>query len=661
MTTIEQRISSNLTEEGGLPHAMFQTYLPAIESYFSGLHLNFVSPEEDHPILGGRAMEGDLQGLIIAIEKSKFGEEISTKSIIDIDNHVNDFLTHANEQKEYTTVSGGLSDLFGQFRLKSKSGIDLMSQTTVLIISQGKLNVDEFNRNDYHLPIEVIDLNIAEQSYDLSEETVKNTNEGVFSFNPSKHERPKVFSDPAPHQSHAIHMGHITGLALSDMFRYFGRKMIEVNVRDFLGDTSINKGMRSTIKDEPERFAAYNNGLTIVCSQVEIENNEIVSITNPSVVNGGQTTMVIVDESRKGTPVHQVRVPIRIVEIKSEHAADKLQFPSLISRYANMQNNIKTTDQLVNESPHPELNKYCDENVAELDGWYYAHRRGMVKTRALEMGDDFEKWIEKHPETKRVEAIDASTMWAAWIGEPAAASLGSQRCFTFYHGYVTTENAKQRLKYNHFLKQTFALKIIRDKLKVISQVTKQTTMFSATLPHTLGWFSHLTEHKFDLIDIFNNGEVDGETGYILRVLFDHVNQYLRKIEDELPSEHAKRKECTDTIRTIQLDEKVLSKLQKLPLTTGRPLKGEPLGSFLMRIGQTKLYDAFNFIKYEHSDGNTGGLGSDFGRAMKFGFNKKGADTEARDVIKIMRVWNLANQLGYSDEYPGEYDLYMRKK
>ncbi len=39
-------------------------------------------------------------------------------------------------------------------------------------------------------------------------------------------------------------MGHITGLALSDMFGAFGRKMIEINVRDFLGDTSINKGMR---------------------------------------------------------------------------------------------------------------------------------------------------------------------------------------------------------------------------------------------------------------------------------------------------------------------------------------------------------------------------------------------------------------------------------
>ena len=241
----------------------------------------------------------------------------------------------------------------------------------------------------------------------------------------------------------------------------------------------------------------------------------------------------------------------------------------------------------------------------------------VVKTRALEMGDEFEKFKKRH-QTKRVEAIDAQLCGLPGkIGEPAAASLGSQRCFTFYHGYVTTENAKQRLKYNHFLKQTFALKIIRDKLKVISQVTKQTTMFSATLPHTLGWFSHLTEHKFDLIDIFNNGKVDGETGYILRVLFDHVNQYLRKIEDELPSEHAKRKECTDAIRTIQLDEKVLSKLQKLPLTTGRPLKGEPLGGFLVRIGVNKLWDAFNFIKHEQywrhgQDGNTGGMGKDFG-------------------------------------------------
>jgi len=32
--------------------------------------------------------------------------------------------------------------------------------------------------------------------------------------------------------------------------------------------------------------------------------------------------------------------------------------------------------------------------------------------------------------------------------------------------------------------------------------------------------------------------------------------------------------------------------------------------------------------------------------------------DAGEVIKIMRVWNLANQLGYSEHYPGENDLYL---
>ena len=52
------------------------------------------------------------------------------------------------------------------------------------------------------------------------------------------------------------------------------------------------------------------------------------------------------------------------------------------------------------------------------------------------------------------------------------------------------------------------------------------------------------------------------------------------------------------------------------------------------------------------------MGKDFFNGMKFGFKNKGADMDAGEVIKIMRVWNLANQLGYSDHYPGENDLYL---
>ena len=245
-------------------------------------------------------MEGDLQGIIIAIEKTDWEAPVGHDSLTTIQQHVMEFLISAfEEEKAFTLGSEGLNDLHRQFTLKASQGVQLMQQTTLLIITRGVM-LEIFQAEDDQLPVEVIDAVQAEAA--LRAPTSISTAGGEFVFEPTKHERPKVFRDPSPHASHAIHMGHITGLALSDMFRAFGRKMIEVNVRDFLGDTTINKGMRETIKTEPERFAAYNNGLTIVCSSVKIEGNEIISIENPSVVNGGQTTMVIVDEARKEQP-----------------------------------------------------------------------------------------------------------------------------------------------------------------------------------------------------------------------------------------------------------------------------------------------------------------------------------------------------------------------
>lgn len=60
------------------------------------------------------------------------------------------------------------------------------------------------------------------------------------------------------------------------------------------------------------------------------------------------------------------------------------------------------------------------------------------------------------------------------------------------------------------------------------------------------------------------------------------------------------------------------------------------------------------------DGNMGGMGKDFFNGMKYGLTQKGENMDAREVLKIMRVWNLANHLGYSDLYPGEHDIYMAR-
>ena len=75
-------------------------------------------------------------------------------------------------------------------------------------------------------------------------------------------------------------------------------RLLEKNVRSFLQLTnSTNKGIRETIRLTPEKFVAYNNGLTITATSAEIVEelgyNKIKSLTNFQIVNGGQTTATI--------------------------------------------------------------------------------------------------------------------------------------------------------------------------------------------------------------------------------------------------------------------------------------------------------------------------------------------------------------------------------
>ena len=58
--------------------------------------------------------------------------------------------------------------------------------------------------------------------------------------------------------------------------------------------TLVNRGIRETLSNQPERFLAYNNGLTATATRVTIDESDttpiIKSISDLQIVNGGQTT-----------------------------------------------------------------------------------------------------------------------------------------------------------------------------------------------------------------------------------------------------------------------------------------------------------------------------------------------------------------------------------
>ena len=88
----------------------------------------------------------------------------------------------------------------------------------------------------------------------------------------------------------------LPALLLTSLYQKYSFRLLEKNVRSFLQfkKDGPNSGMKKTLKDEPEKFIAYNNGLTVTATDKEItDEGYIKSLTDFQIVNGGQTTASI--------------------------------------------------------------------------------------------------------------------------------------------------------------------------------------------------------------------------------------------------------------------------------------------------------------------------------------------------------------------------------
>lgn len=63
------------------------------------------------------------------------------------------------------------------------------------------------------------------------------------------------------------------------------------NVRDFLGNKGLSDAMIQTLMDSPQYFPLFNNGLAVICSGTETnQNSNSLDLICGAIVNGGQTT-----------------------------------------------------------------------------------------------------------------------------------------------------------------------------------------------------------------------------------------------------------------------------------------------------------------------------------------------------------------------------------
>ena len=111
------------------------------------------------------------------------------------------------------------------------------------------------------------------------------------------------------------------------------RSLFNANVRDYLGNGSVNSEIEKTMQEEPELFLICNNGITIVSSNYVPIKNDFVKITNPQIVNGCQTCNVLYRLKDK-IDTELIMVSVRII------CTDDFGISNKMVRSTNRQNQV---------------------------------------------------------------------------------------------------------------------------------------------------------------------------------------------------------------------------------------------------------------------------------------------------------------------------------
>lgn len=140
------------------------------------------------------------------------------------------------------------------------------------------------------------------------------------------------------------------------------------NVRLELGNTRINRELRSTIEHQEEHalFPAYHNGLTLLTNRLDIQVDTLVLI-DIAVVNGCQSLRALY--SRRASLTTELKLLVKVVQL-----GDDPELADRITYRTNNQNPVNIRDQRSNDRMQRRLQREIDEHYYER--LYYAVRQG---------------------------------------------------------------------------------------------------------------------------------------------------------------------------------------------------------------------------------------------------------------------------------------------
>ncbi|SFW22712.1 AIPR family protein [Ruminococcus flavefaciens] len=284
---------------------------------------------------------------------------------------------------------------------------------------------------------------------------------------------PCIKGDIGDNLDYEAYIAIIPGKLLADIYIEHGSRVLEGNVRAFLGtggSKSVNSGIRRTINNDPTKFFTYNNGIATTASDVETELIDgqlyITRVVDLQIINGGQTTASLAEAvlKRTNTELEGIYVPMKLTVIDDRESEDENgirfydEMVQSIAKFANSQNKVTAADLFSNDPFHIQMEKMSKRFLAPPGqsavptGWYYERSRKKYKQEQVKLSKDEQKrFMSKFPKAQIITKEQlAMYITAVFSLRPDIVSRGKNWTMKAFGTEISEAFRKNRESFNEF-------------------------------------------------------------------------------------------------------------------------------------------------------------------------------------------------------------------
>jgi AIPR protein len=375
---------------------------------------------------------------------------------------------------------------------------------------------------------------------------------------------------PEDDDSYEAFLCVIPGSVLYHAYERFGQRLLEQNVRAFLSATGkVNKGIRDTIRNQPDRFFAYNNGLALTARNVVVRRNEegqneVIKIVGLQVVNGGQTTASLhrawkLDGLQDEVTKVHVQAKLTVITTAEDDDDGFVDLVRSISKFANSQNAVKDDDLEANQPWHIAFEK-LSRTVWTPDvrsQWFYERSRGSYATAKMRSATTRARKLEferQWPRTQLVSKTDLAKSWNSWAQRPEVVSLGGQKNFRHFMGALDDQVRRPRLTDDDYKQVIGRVILLRDTTRLVNQLKDRIPAYRANVvTYLVAYLSFRMTGNIDLLRIWEKQTVPETVKDVLRAWAVPVyEQLVNSAGGRNVTEWCKKPECWNGVRAMSL-------------------------------------------------------------------------------------------------------------